>query len=499
MLKYLLRRILFFIPTLIVISLLAFVISSSAPGDPVARLTSDIESGDALGKRSELQLQQQKFWTHRFGLDLPLFYFGITPSSFPDTLYKIYDRTERTAVKSLLMQYGNRNSVEAWHQAVKRFSLALQKVNVNDDEILKYKKNEINAAIIQSRSISSLLLKSGSTDYLAAKLNEEQELVKKYSFLYSAQDELTNAEKNFDQMKSNPQRWKNFIPVIHFYGSNQYHRWLFGDGNWLTGKDATYSRGLLRGDFGISYASQLQVSTVIWQRIGWSLLLTFISVVLAYLISLPIGIRAAAHHGSLFDRSSSVILFLLHSMPAFWVATLLLITFANPDSLAWFPASGVKPFTGYPEGVSFLEKAKMSLPYLILPTIAYTYSSLAFLSRLTRVSMLEIIQQDFVKTARAKGLSEQRVIYHHAFRNALLPIITVFANILPAAIGGAVILETIFSIPGMGLETYQAIHQNDYPIILGVFTLTGILTMAGYLLADVLYALVDPRISFSKK
>ena len=183
MLKYLLRRILFFIPTLIVISLLAFVISSSAPGDPVARLTSDIESGDALGKRSELQLQQQKFWTHRLGLDLPLFYFGITPSSFPDTLYKIYDRTERTAVKSLLMQYGNRNSVEAWHQAVKRFSLALQKVNVNDDEILKYKKNEINAAIIQSRSISSLLLKSGSTDYLAAKLNEEQELVKKYSFL----------------------------------------------------------------------------------------------------------------------------------------------------------------------------------------------------------------------------------------------------------------------------------------------------------------------------
>jgi len=243
----------------------------------------------------------------------------------------------------------------------------------------------------------------------------------------------------------------------------------------------------------------MPVSTVIWQRIGWSLLLTFISVILAYLISLPIGIRAAAKHGSTFDRSSSVVLFLLHSMPAFWVATLLLITFANPDVLHWFPASGVKPVAGYPDGASFFEKVKLSLPYLVLPTIAYTYSSLAFLSRLTRTSMLEVLHQDFIKTARAKGLSERRVIYHHAFRNALLPIITVFANLFPAAIGGAVILESIFTIPGMGLETFHAIEAQDYPMIVGVFTLTGVLTMVGYLLADVFYAFVDPRISFSKK
>jgi peptide/nickel transport system permease protein len=186
-------------------------------------------------------------------------------------------------------------------------------------------------------------------------------------------------------------------------------------------------------------------------------------------------------------------------MPAFWVATLLLLVFANPTVLHWFPSSGVKPATGYPADASLLEKVKLSLPYLILPTIAYTYGSLAFLSRLTRSSMLEILHQDYVRTARAKGLPERVVIYKHAFRNALLPIITVFANILPATLGGSVILESIFSIPGMGLETFHAIQNQDYPVIVGVFTLTGILTLIGYLLADVLYAAADPRIAFSKK
>ena len=136
---------------------------------------------------------------------------------------------------------------------------------------------------------------------------------------------------------------------------------------------------------------------------------------------------------------------------------------------------------------------------MVLPLIAYTYSSLAFLSRLMRVSMLETVHQDYIRTARAKGLSEYQVIYKHALRNALLPIITVFANVFPAAIGGSVILETIFTIPGMGLETYQAIQTQNYPVVIGVFTLTGLLTLIGYLVADVLYAYTDPRISLVKK
>lgn len=190
---------------------------------------------------------------------------------------------------------------------------------------------------------------------------------------------------------------------------------------------------------------------------------------------------------------------MLYSLPTFWVATLLLMTFANTEFINIFPASGIQPVTGIPDDANFWETIKLRLPYLILPTIAYTYSQLAFLSRITRVSTLEVISQDYIRTARAKGLSENKVIYKHAFRNALLPIITVFSNVFPAALSGSVILETIFTIPGMGQQIFHAIGAKDYPVIIDVFTLTGILTLAGYLIADVLYALADPRISYDSK
>jgi len=137
------------------------------------------------------------------------------------------------------------------------------------------------------------------------------------------------------------------------------------------------------------------------------------------------------------------------------------------------------------------------MPYLILPIITYTYGSFAFLSRIMRIGMIEVVSQDYIRTARAKGLSEKKVILKHALRNSLLPILTVFASIFPVAIGGSVIIEVIFSIPGMGVEVYNSILNYDYPMIITVFTITGFLTMLGYLIVDILYAVVDPRISYS--
>ena len=142
-------------------------------------------------------------------------------------------------------------------------------------------------------------------------------------------------------------------------------------------------------------------------------------------------------------------------------------------------------------------KAKHRMPYLILPVITYTYSSFAFLSRIMRIGMIEVVSQDYIRTARAKGLGEKKVILKHALRNSLLPILTVFASIFPVAIGGSVIIEVIFSIPGMGVEVYNSILNYDYPMIITVFTITGFLTMLGYLIVDILYAVVDPRISYS--
>ena len=143
-----------------------------------------------------------------------------------------------------------------------------------------------------------------------------------------------------------------------------------------------------------------------------------------------------------------------------------------------------------------LKRINHQLPYLVLPLITLTYGSFAFLSRIMRVGMIEIVSQDYIRTARAKGLSENKVIFKHALRNSLLPIITVFAAIFPTCIGGSVIIEVIFSIPGMGTEIFNAVLNYDYPMIVSFFTLIGFLTMVGYLVSDILYAVVDPRISY---
>lgn len=289
-----------------------------------------------------------------------------------------------------------------------------------------------------------------------------------------------------------------FIPVFHWQLDNRFHRWLFGDGNWLTGEGAIWSKGIIRGDFGLSYQTRQPVSRVIGDRIVWSLSLSVLSIVLAYLISIPLTVYSVQHPGGITDKVLSTFSLLAITIPSFWLATLLLFTFANPDCLQWFPASGVKPPAGYPENADFFTKVFETLPYLILPVICYTYSSIALLSRTLKSSLLESLDEDYSRTARAKGLSGKRVVSVHGMRNSLLPMITLAARIFPAAIGGSVIIETIFSIPGMGSETVMAIQNQNYPMIIAVFTITAFLTMIGFLIADIGYAIADPRIVYGK-
>ncbi len=495
--KYILKRILFFIPTLIIISLLAFVISINAPGDPLDRMVSARESGGEIGMQQNNTQKEEDRWRKKLGLDLPVFYFSISTLSTPDTLYKIYNENERDALKRLLREHGNWSAISEYYRSLKDLELAINKITPDSSELAVFGKNVMQDSINNFKIEVSNLKVSYSDKLISLKLNYLKKNAEELPFLEELREKIKSTEGSYLAIKTQATKYKNYIPAINFYKNNQYHRWIFGDGNWLTGKGSVNCEGLIRGDFGYSYETKLKVSDIISERMKWSLFFTLISIFLAYLISLPIGLKAAANKNSLFDRTSSVVLFVLYSMPTFWVATLLLMGFANTEALSVFPASGIQPLTGIPEGANFLEVIRLRLPYLILPTIAYTYSQLAFLSRITRVSALEIISQDYIRTARAKGLSDGKVLYKHVFRNTLLPIITVFSNIFPLAISGSVILETIFTIPGMGQQIFHAIQTNDYPIIIDVFTLTGILTLVGYLIADILYAIADPRISYS--
>lgn len=498
--RYLLKRIIIFIPTLLVIILLAFIISIKAPGDPLDRMVS---AQDGVTDQSTLswnaRLEKDR-WRSKLGLDLPVFYFSFTNAATPDTLYRIYDKRLRDCSKRLIHSYGNWAQISAYQKSIDQLALQIDETATALKQSTDTATSQLFLDTISEAFFQVQALKYTYThDQIQHLLSRIRTLSNQHPVLEPVLTATTHTTQLWQEVEASKTKIKQYIPAIHVYGKNQFHRWVFGDGNWLTGKGSTHTKGILRGDFGYSYQTKLPVNQIIGDRMRWSLFFTLISVCLAYLISIPLGIRAAAKRNSVFDRTSSVILFVLYSMPTFWVATLLLMGLANPLTAQVFPASGVEPMTGIPDGTSWLKTISLRIPYLILPTIAYTYAQLAFLSRITRVSMLETLSQDFVRTAQAKGLSQFRVLYVHAFRNALLPLITVFSNIFPAAIGGSVILETIFSIPGMGQQIFQAIYSNDYPVIITVFTLTGILTLVGYLVADILYAFADPRISFSKK
>jgi len=244
-------------------------------------------------------------------------------------------------------------------------------------------------------------------------------------------------------------------------------------------------------DFGDSSSDGRPVLDKLKQKLPVTLLLSLTATVLAYLLAVPLGVLSALRAGRRSDRLVTFGLFVLYSLPSFWVATLALRYFAGLGHFDWFPLRGLHT-EGWQVWPMWRQIADTAW-HLVLPVLCLTYGSLAALSRYQRVAMLDVIRQDYVRTARAKGLSRARVVWNHALRNALIPIVTLLGLQIPYLIGGSVVIERIFNIEGMGLETFEAIRQRDYNWILAVSVMSALLTMLGLLLSDILYAVIDPR------
>ncbi|HBR16460.1 MAG: diguanylate cyclase [Deltaproteobacteria bacterium RIFCSPLOWO2_12_FULL_43_16] len=248
---------------------------------------------------------------------------------------------------------------------------------------------------------------------------------------------------------------------------------------------------IVKLDFGDSFSTDRRpVWTKIKERLPITILINTLALVLIFIIAIPIGVSSAVRPYSLYDKITTVVVFIGFAIPTFWLALLLMILFGV--NLHWLPISGLKSM-GY-ENLSALGKIWDWTQHLILPMTLEAFGGLAGYSRYMRSSMLEVVRQDYITTARAKGLSERKVIYKHALRNALLPVITLLGMSIPGLIGGSVIFENIFSIPGMGQLFFQSVMMRDYPVIMGILTIGAILTLLGNLLADIGYAVADPRI-----
>lgn len=278
----------------------------------------------------------------------------------------------------------------------------------------------------------------------------------------------------------------------------QYVYWLIGN-DWRqidvngdgVGDIQGTRQGVLRGDFGQSIALKRPVLDVIIERIPATLLLAVPAILLGYIIGIVIGMMAALKHNSWIDQLSRVLSVFGSAIPAFWLGLILIIVFSV--NLRVLPMGGMRDITREDTGFNIIE----SLPYMIMPVLVLTLGIIAVISRYARVQALEVLGQDYIRTAYSKGLSNQYINFWHVARNALIPVVTLFGGALGTLLGGAVIIEQVFSWPGLGRLTIDAVSQRDYPLIMGSVVISAVLYIIGLLISDILYGLVDPRIRLS--
>jgi len=276
----------------------------------------------------------------------------------------------------------------------------------------------------------------------------------------------------------------------------QYLVWLIGN-DWLNDEALEPREGILRGDFGSSLIEKRPVTDMVAERLGATLLLTGTATIIGYLIGIPVGVIAARRPGGIFDNVSRILAVIFNSIPGFWLSLIVILLFAVKFREWGLPAiasGGMYTLTpGSGGGIDILDR----IAHLLPPALILATGPIASVSRLMRTQVLEVTGQDYIRTARAKGLSETGVYFRHAVRNALIPLATVLGPTLTGLVGGAVITETVWSWPGLGRLFVTANFQRDYPVILAGFVIGAIGVIIGNLLSDMLYGVIDPRVRLS--
>ncbi len=477
--QYLVRRVFWAVPTLFLVSVAAFWLLRQAPGDPVDILSGRVFSSGEAVEGDPSRLERDYFLKAReLGADRPAFYFELATAIWPDTFYRILKPEDRRTAAALLEKSGYWPSVSGWLESLKTARAVLE--DVPDSSNLEG-KTELRKLLQNLRT---------ETDFEQI----EAELTRFYSIYFekdssalghfmapaymTSTDFFHDLKKCRDQKDAVFQR-RRLTPKLIWHGAdNQYHRWM---------------AGLLRFDFGKSYADSRPVSQKIASAAGLTMAVNLTAILLAYLLAVPLGVFSARKSGSWADRFLASGLLAIYSMPVFWLATLGLVYLASSSGVKFFPSIGLGDL---PENEPFWPRFFEKMSHLALPVLILTLHSLAFISRQMRSSIAQTMTELFVRTARSKGLPERRVIWRHALPNALFPMIVLIGGLLPASIAGSVAIEVIFQLPGMGDLAYKSFFARDWPVVFGVLMITAFLTVVGSIVADVLYAWADPRVRF---
>lgn len=481
---YLVRRLLIMIPTFFGISLLIFVVLNLAPGRPGGQTEGADVASNARGEQTQ---SSYAVFREQFDLDKPILFntrFSLSKEEVRRDLEVIARLAPASIVEQLAVQ---ERLLDLGNYAVPHLIEVMKEADAAGHVVLRDSAAYFLRLTAPRRFVEPFNpAPSASLRAHNDEVARERTALSQLRYAFDAPEAEKRAVLDgwvawFAQAESR----------FHYDGLDKLRIFLFDT------RFATYWKNLARLDLGVSLVTREPVLAGVLSRLEYSLSLSVVSLLLAYLIAIPLGIFSAVRRDSRADRVLTVLLFMLYSLPSFFVATLMLYFFSegsNWPALRLFPTGGFRSVSS--GDLTTFGKLGDVLWHLVLPVGCLTYGSLAALSRYMRTGLLEVIQSDYIRTARAKGLPERLVIGKHALRNGLLPIVTLLANLLPAVLGGSVVIEYIFGIPGIGQWTIDSIYQRDYNVIMGVQLLTTILVLFGVLLTDIGYALVDPRIRY---
>jgi peptide/nickel transport system permease protein len=478
MLTYAIKRIALMIPTFFAISMLVFVLLNFGAGNPGAQQLSG--EGNQNAEKGDNR-ESYRIFKEQFNLDKPIMFntrYKLNGADVEATILEILNVDKNV---TLADQIAARDRIENWGKyAVPGLIHCLEK---SDKVEVRAKASARLTVNTQERLITKYTENRAAENARNKKTVAENRAIKPWFFTTDGKSAKTEKQVRGFWLKwwqDNEENWA--------YSTGDKMSILFTDTRF-----AKYWGNLLRLDFGKSHIDKKPVLETVLSKLKYSITLALSSVFLIYLISLPLGIWSAVRQNTIADKIVTFILFMLYSLPSFFVAVILLNALTVGD-WAIFPNIGFQSSNAHE--FTTLEYIKDIVWHVTLPIVCMSYGGLAALSRYARSGLLDVIRADYIRTARAKGLPEGIVIIKHAARNGMIPILTLMATLLPALIGGSVIIEVIFQIPGMGSYIFTSITQYDYNAVMAVLLISSVLTLIGMLLADLSYALVDPRITF---
>lgn len=446
--QYLLRRVLLIIPTVFLVLSVIFTLIRFLPGDPVLATLQNKFSAGSIGQQSyDVELYNQV--AKNLNLDKPQFYFSIIPSNIPASIFDL-EFLQRKYALQLIEKFGNPD-------------LVLKLIN-KFEEVIKNPQNKPPAVVDQISRYSTDL------DYLKTLIN---------SFTAPVIAPLEEIEQQISVMLSVKNRNLSAWPNLIWHGrDNQYHDWIV----------SAFTLQL-----GSSIVDGRPVTEKIYRAFIWTFSINIFSITIGYGLAILIGVYAG-WQSQFLDKFVSLVLYLIYSIPVFWLTTILVVFFSTSEYGNWtniFAAVGVLN-----DSETFIQIITENLKFLAIPIVVLSTNLLAYIARIVRNSVVEEKNKTYVQHARTKGLSENYILWHHVFRNASFPLITLLASVFPAALAGSLVVEIICNIPGAGRELYNSIDNQDWAVVNGVVMMYTFLTILGLLVSDILYRWLDPRVKW---